>query len=192
MKFSSQQVLLLLTIASQWVTPASANPLFCKVIGLVSNLGAPVLKTMIFEQVKDDLTISLPIGGDLVINEPRDPSFDGCSFSIPMEMGVDRSVIDIDNVGVFTLEGTLQPAALLKGNVCIEEVAVTDYMIDGLPMNLDEFLQGKMPEVGVSDQTCMSMVEMGKIAVNTLLGGGGDENPDEVRRLLRGSEVILA
>jgi len=132
----------------------------------IANWAAPQLKTIIFEQVKNDVKIGLPFGGELFMNEPGDPTFDGCTFSIPMQMGVEGNIVDISNVGIFNLEGTLQPWSLLRGQVCLADVQVTDYKIDGIDLNLDTLLGGQLPAIALSDQACMSILDTAQVALN--------------------------
>jgi len=100
------------------------------------------------------------------MNEPGDPTFDGCTFSIPMQMGVEGNIVDISNVGIFNLEGTLQPWSLLRGQVCLADVQVTDYKIDGIDLNLDTLLGGQLPAIALSDQACMSILDTAQVALN--------------------------
>ena len=158
----------------------------CSVMDFVASWVAPQLKTIIFQQVKDDVRIATPLGGALVMSEPGDPEFDGCTFSIPMNMALDSPFIEFDNVGIFTLEGTLQPWSLLQGEVCLNDVQVVDYSIEGIDLNLDAILGGQLPAVGVSDQACMSLLGTVQAALNaTNLLGRGDS-----ARMLRQRQLI--
>ena len=171
-----------LVIFSQSVIPVTGNSIACYAVGIIATWAAPQLKSLIFEQVKDDIRIDTPLGGEIFMDEPGEPSFDGCTFSIPMNMGLDSALINFDNVGIFTVEGTLQPWSLLRGQVCLEDVQIVDYRIEGINLNLDELLGGQLPAVALSDQACMSLLETVQLALNsTSLVLGREEEP--VRRL---------
>lgn len=176
----------------QLVAPVAGNAIMCSVMDFISSWAAPQLKNLIFQQVKDDIRITTPLGGEIFMDEPGDPAFDGCTFSIPMNMGLDSPFIDFDNIGIFTVEGTLQPWSLLRGQVCLEDVQVVDYKIEGIDLNLDELLGGQLPPVGLSDQACMSLLETVQLAINGTSLVLGREEEEPVRRLRQHQPLVAA
>ena len=186
MKPSTQKIYL--AVWSLLVASANANEILCMAVGFFATFAAPEIKTMVFENVKDDLTVGLPVGGSLLVKEPGDPEFNGCAFSVPMQMGVDSDIVNLDNVGVFTVEGTMDPMSLLQGQMCVEDVQVTDYNIQGLPLNVDSLLDGRLPAIGVSEQSCMGIMDTLLLAFSTLVGGGGGGGGGK-GRMLRGNDI---
>ena len=72
--------------------------------------------------------------------------------------------------------------------MCIENVQVTDYMIQGLPMNADSLLQGRLPAIDVSEQSCMGIMDTVQLVIQSLLSGDFGGFEPQARRL-RGPEV---
>ena len=57
----------------------------------------------------------------------------------------------------------VETSAWRKVKLCIEDVQVSDYMIQDLPLNLDTFLDGQLPTVDVSEEACLSILDASKI-----------------------------
>jgi len=164
--------------------PVAGNELFCVGLGLAANLIAPTIRSMLYGQMKKDMNFELPLNaGKLALNEPTDEmEFDGCAFSMPMNMGLDTKFLNIKDAASFNVEGVLQPSALWGGQVCMENVTVVDYGIDSMDLDwLDTLFGGSLPGLNVQDEICVSLMEALQLGVNATIAAYGNGNNAQLR-----------
>ena len=165
-----------------------AERIQCFAVSAVGEFFATSIQSMLYEQVKDQLTFDMPVAnGTFAVNQAGgEPEFDGCAFTIPLTMGLKSEVMDIENAATITFGGTLQAESMMAGSMCMDSVEVVDFggaiSLPSMPdWTLDSLFGGEMPTVKVANDVCVGLLDAGIAAFTDLLKGiaAGDDEEKE-------------
>ena len=121
---------------------APTNALFlCTIFGFIASLGADTLQGILNDSAageENQIEIGFPGYQYMQIDNFTKPEFQGCSFSAGayFRFVSDTTVSSLDATGFAEVEGTLQLARFIFsifGELCIEDLAVSDLEFDQIP-----------------------------------------------------------